>query len=55
MFDSDWPEFHDEPLFLVVEGDDGLPRNITLPPGTFEDDMRILCELGVVEAVEVEV
>ena len=52
MFDG-WPEAHTEPLHLVSEGDDGFPRNIILPPGTFEDDMRILTELGIVHPVEV--
>ena len=49
---TDWPAFHTEPLYLVSHGDDGLPRNIMLPPGTFEEDMELLVELGIMTRVE---
>jgi hypothetical protein len=52
MTDTDWPAYHTEPLIILVGDTPNTARYVTLPPGSYEDDMQLLCELGIVKAVE---
>jgi hypothetical protein len=52
MSDDFWPVYHDEPITLLVGDTLDTARYVILPPGSFEEDMQLLCELGIVKAIE---